>query len=204
MIDLKVLIVTVTPSYKEIKEETKKAVENLERESHIVDWLILTEQLEDAGDQWKVGPTIWHNLNKARRYAVTEGYDYFLSLEWDIVPPPHTLLTLISNHADVTIGLYPERPLKVGFDLGGKLLVCNSGNCIPEAEDKVKLGLPFQIKHGCGGLGCVLVHRKVLETTQFRWEWHGDLYEKQFKVVLDPRVLCSHIDRDGSIIRALI
>jgi len=201
MINLKVLIVTVTPSYKEIKEETKRAVENLERGNHVLDWLIVTEQFEDAGDEWRVSKTIWHNLEKARRIALTEGYDYLLSLEWDIVPPQDALLNLMSNKADVVIGLYPERPSKVGSYLGDKLLVYNPGNCVPEAEEKVRCGLPFQINRGCGGFGCLLINRDVMERTQLSWEWYGKVYEKGFKVAIDPRVLCCHVDRDGTIIK---
>lgn len=199
---MKVLIATVTTSYKDIRTETRNAVQNLERGGHVVDWLILTEQLEDAGDEWRVVSTIWHNLNKARKFALAEGYDYLLSLEWDIVPPPHALLTLMSNDADVAVGLYPERPSKV-HTLGGKLLVCNPGNSIPEAEEKVKLGMPFQITHGDAGLGCVLVNQKVMENHPFKWVrgWYQEMYKKGLKVVLDPRVLCYHVDRDGSIIK---
>jgi hypothetical protein len=201
MTDMKILIVTVTPSYKDIRGETKRAVENLERGSNIVDWLIVTEQFEDAGDEWRVSKTIWHNLEKARRVALMEGYDYLLSLEWDIVPPQGALLNLMDNKADVAIGLYPERPSKVGSYLGGKLLVYNPGNCVPEAEEKVRSGLPFQINRGCGGFGYLLINRDVMQSTKFSWEWYGNVYEKGFKVVIDPRVLCDHVDRDGTIVK---
>lgn len=202
----KVLIVTVTTSYGDVRAETRKALENLKRGEHVVDWIVLTEQLEDAGDEWTVGPTIWHNLNKARRFALKEGYDYLLSLEWDVVPPPDALLTLISDDADVAVGLYPERPSKVGSTLGGRLLVCNPGNSVPEAEEKVKLGIPFRITHGDAGLGCVLVNRTVMENHPFSWVrgWYKKIYEKKLRVLLDPRVLCCHVNRDGSVIKPII
>lgn len=200
---MKILIVTVTTSYRDIKGETKRAVENLEINNHIVDWLILTEQLNvDTGDEWKIGPTIWFNLEKARRYALTEKYDYMFILEWDVVPPEHTLLSLIDADADVAVGLYPERPTKVGEKYGGQLLQCCPWSNIPNAEELVLKGEPFEITEGEAGLGCVLIRRSAFEKVKFKWTraWYYDLYTLNLRVVLDPRVICGHVDRDGRLV----
>ena len=204
---LKILIVTVSLSIKYIREETRRALEALDTGDHIVDWIVLTEQLEDSEiythSEWTVGKTIRYNSNKARQFALENGYDYMFFIESDVIPPPHALLVLLENEVDIVSGLLAERVSKVGENI---LSVYMQG--LPGIREMVRAGKPFVFEHyqANTGRGCLLVSRRALEHPfQDSDGYYCEVMrEKGFKVWVDPRVACSHVDRDGSIMEPVL
>ena len=145
--------------------------------------------------------------NILREKCLKEGYDYFFSLEQDVVPAPDTLYRLLHHEKDVITGVVLNQTLSPD----GKKLVTvpmlweeypGDSEKMRYVEGK-KLLQPhsFEIK-GCS-LACTLISRKVLEKTSFRasLESFDDLLFCQdarllhFKIFVDPLVRPKHYTR---------
>ncbi|MFH1209366.1 MAG: glycosyltransferase [archaeon] len=159
--------------------------------------VIKDKYFENARDR------IVHSRNILRKKVLDEGYDYLLSLEQDIVPPKDVIERLLEHKKDIISGLYfylgdDKKTLLpvVWVHYEGKYarrLYLNevTGNRIIEAIT-------------CG-LGCVLIHRKVLEEIEFRyvkekpsWDdlWFSeDARTKGFKVYVDTSIKCKHYNK---------
>ena len=141
-----------------------------------------------------------HSRNLLRRYCLENNYDYFLSLEQDVVPPKDAIERLLKHNKEIVGGLY--------FYLGD--------------DNKTLLPMVWVHHHGeyarrlmfhevlndelievitCG-LGCVLIRKDALEKIRFRhvegeepWDdlWFcEDARDKGFKVYVDNGVRCKH------------
>lgn len=196
---MRILISTLTRQFCHVMKESLEAISKLETPC-ATDWIILTEQAYGDGDK-----TIGWKLNKARDIALkgfydfhlNDFYDFLLNVEDDIVPPPHALLELLKTSGDVCLGIYPERKSKVG---NTDWLVVQEWNKNPEAKQAITEMRDFEIK-GSGGMGCILISRRVLEKVEFPeclgfdHYWFSLLRHKNFKVVATPRVQCKHLER---------
>jgi len=138
--------------------------------------------------------------NILRRYCLENNYDYFLSLEQDVVPPKDIIEKLLKHDKEIVCGLY--------FYLGD--------------DDKTLLPMVWVHHHGefakrlrfhevpenelievitCG-LGCVLIKKETLDKIRFRYvegkePWDDvwfceDAREKGFKVYVDTGIRCKH------------
>jgi len=138
--------------------------------------------------------------NILRKYFLDNEYDYFLSLEQDVVPPKDVIERLLKHGKEITGGLYfylgddkktllPMLWVHYNDDYAKRLMF----NEIPENE---------LIEVVTCGLGCVLIKREVLEKIEFRhvkdeepWDdlWFcEDARKKGFKVYVDTSVKCKH------------
>jgi len=219
---IKVLIATVCPSLAEVKRETLDAVRSLDVKGLVVDWFIGTEQLDDAeavtGNPWTVGRTIAHNLNKALSLAKWEDYNYLWVLESDIVPAPDSLKLMLKDAvyspAHIVSALVPERPLKVASNIVQFLYYPKrdgTGHHDPTYQglDNLKhlclRGEPFTVKPKmrCNvGRCCLLITEELFKYKFVESDgvWIDKIRELGFTVVVDPRVKCLHVDRDGTLI----
>lgn len=133
-------------------------------------------------------------------------YDYFFSLEQDVIPPKDIIERLLSHNKKIVTGVYFMFRPEFGF--GNKvltpLLFTDEGNKeesrymrFDEVEDD-KL-----IKVRGSGLGCILINREVLETIEFRYDhknaafddmWFCEDARKQgFEVFCDTSLKCKHM-----------
>ena len=138
--------------------------------------------------------------NILRKYCLDNNYDYFLSLEQDVVPPKDIIEKLLKHDKDIVCGLY----FYLGDDdktLLPMVWVHHEGeyakrlNFNEVSENKL-------IEAITCGLGCVLIKKNVLEEIEFRhvkekspWDdlWFcEDAREKGFKVYVDTGVRCKH------------
>ena len=184
-----VLLVIVSQSIRHIDQRVWEAIQKMDRGSHVLDLLVATDQ-EPATDPNRL---IMNNLEKARHYAFQLGYHYVFIIENDIILPKHALISLMNLNADVAVGLYPERPSKVGTD---DFLVCMPWNGNKGARRHIERGKPFLLT-GRGGYGCVLISLRVLSTVKFPvgdMAWYDILHAEGFKVMCNPHVICFHID----------
>ncbi|MBI5391844.1 glycosyltransferase family 2 protein [Candidatus Woesearchaeota archaeon] len=55
-----------------------------------------------------VAESVIHGLNVLRQKALDKGYDYFLCLEQDVVPPPNIIELLLSAEKDLVTGIAPH------------------------------------------------------------------------------------------------
>lgn len=195
----KVLLVTVSQSVGHVAPAVSDAIQQLNRGSHVVDWLIVTEQDPPCDPNG----IIMQNLEKARHYAVQLAYDYMFIVENDVVVPKHALMSLM-NLGDVAVGLYPERPSKVGTD---EFLVCTPCNDNKDARKHIEKGKPFLLT-GRGGYGCVVIKYHVFSKIKFPigdMSWYDILHSEGFQVMCNPHVICFHIDHTAEgkpVIRA--
>lgn len=138
--------------------------------------------------------------NILRKYCIEKNYDYFLSLEQDVVPPRDVIEKLLEHDKEIVSALYfylgddkktllPMIWVHYKGEYAKRLMIDE----IPENE---------LIEAITSGLGCVLIKKNVLETIEFRhmkdeepWDdlWFcEDARAKGFKVYVDTTLKCKH------------
>lgn len=150
--------------------------------------------------------------NLLRRRVLEQGYDYFLSLEQDIISKPDLLQRLLSHNKKI-VGAYYSKPVDLTLrhrDTGElKKATIELPIIWLQEEDGIKRAMPQQVKNkgllqvGAMGLGCVLIHREVLEKVKFRYEKDKDAYDDMFfykdakesgyKIFLDSDLEVEHL-----------
>jgi GT2 family glycosyltransferase len=158
---------------------------------------------------------IAHSRNILREKVLKDGYDYFLSLEQDVIPPPDIIERLLSHNKKVITGVYftvyvmdgmqKMRPLvwKQDTENPDKIVFMND-------EVKAARGKTSALSQiAAAGVGCVLIHRSVLEKIKFRvanntyddipfWK---DCAANGFERCADLAIVCRHVvDINGQIL----
>lgn len=160
--------------------------------------------------------------NLLRKKALEEKYDYFFSLEQDIVPPPDVIERLLSHGKKIISGVY-YKPFKI-TDLDGTpgnpfSLFNNQGKPASEMnlpliwkktvfKDKIEYAdssfveKPRLIEIGAAGVGCLLIHKSVLEKIKFRFDpkqkafddmmFAEDVANNGFRMFADTSIKCMH------------
>lgn len=142
--------------------------------------------------------------NKCRLKALEDGYDYLLHLESDVFPPIDVIERLLAHKKPIVGALYHietgERSTLMIQQLE------EFGDAHRETNNLWETDLEFvngEVKKifSCG-LGCVLIHRSVLEKVQFRCDenspvhpdsfFYNDLDAKGIDVYVDTSIYCEH------------
>tara|TARA_Y100000310_G_C20497840_1_gene722432 strand:- start:47 stop:799 length:753 start_codon:yes stop_codon:yes gene_type:complete len=177
--------------------------------------------------------TVVDSRNILREEFLKTDFEYFLSLEQDVIPPPNAIKTLLANNARVVSGVYftlVEVNNKAALDpmafvsvtqewidkIKAKPDVYKEQYAELKKNDfdpkKIKRRLTFEevkepdvIEVNRVGLGCMLIHREVLEKFKFRYNPTGyddmtfcsDVLDNKWKILLDTSVKCKHfINKD--------
>ncbi len=160
---------------------------------------------------------ISESRNLLREKFLEGDYDYFLSLEQDVIPPKDILNRLIRHVKDAVSGVY--------YKYYGITITSNSkktGKAIKKGrtllplifkfsdeKDKMEIckleeveGEKFFKIRACG-LGCVLISKKVLEKIKFRSDpkldtfddflFCSDVIDNGFDIYADTSVKCKHL-----------
>lgn len=155
---------------------------------------------------------IVESRNKIRDYAIKNDFDYFLSLEQDIIVPPDVITKLLSHEKDIVSAFYTilmdftlkeedndeEKkaylPLPVVYFLDGDGMLKQANSF--EVVDK---GL---ISVGATGVGCMLISKKVFSEIRFRYEegkkafddifFCSDARKKGYEIFLDSDLKVEH------------
>lgn len=148
--------------------------------------------------------TAKHNLMKQQ--VLDEGFDALLTVEADIIIPPHAVQALVALNSDLAYGLYCSR--KEGMWLCFPVIEGFKARSLVENKVRAKRLFGTIIDSQGVGFGCTLIRRNVLETVTFRREennkfaddWHFALDVKAAGFVSKHHlgVVCGHVDRDGS------
>ncbi|MAG45301.1 MAG: hypothetical protein CMH63_00830 [Nanoarchaeota archaeon] len=144
--------------------------------------------------------------NILRQKTLEKGYDYFFSLEQDVLPPPNILQDLLKHNKQLITAIYfadnviPGQTLPQLIPLvyvleDPKTLSMRPLNNI-ELWDKQGL-----MEVVSAGLGCVLIHKDILKQVKFRYEkntfddrWFFiDIYHKKIPVFADTSLKCKHL-----------
>lgn len=155
----------------------------------------------------RVRERIVHGRNVLREIFLREKYDYFFSLEQDIVCPPDTIQRLLSHQKEVVGGVYYNK-----VQLGGKEQKTPVLMVYPDEESKKKLKaewvgftalFPSRLMEVASiGLGCVLIARSTMEKIAFRivendpafddMHFAIDLQKNNIPCYADTSILCEH------------
>ncbi len=150
--------------------------------------------------------TLAEARNALRKKALEGNYDFFLSLEQDVIPPENAIKKLISHNKDIVTGNYlvPKRINNKVFPVS-PVLIKRNGKFI--TADRGVLDSENLAEIEACGLGCVLISRKVLEKIKFRHEensrtWDDMFFSKDarqagFQIFLDPTIKCRHLIKRG-------
>jgi len=144
--------------------------------------------------------------NILREKALKEGYDYFLSLEQDVIPPSNVIEMMLRQKKDLLTGVYFLPKQK-----GDKVeLIATMWTLHPEDKTKkvdisndIILGKHL-LKISLCGLGCILISRKVLEKIKFRHDpsigdgiddvfFCHDARQQGFEIYADTSIKCKHL-----------
>ena len=144
--------------------------------------------------------------NILRQKVIDGNYDYFFSLEQDVIPPRDILERLISHNKKVITAVYfannaiPGETLSKLIPLAYILEDEKTLSMRPLNEEELwkNQGL---MKIVSAGLGCVLIHRNVLKEVKFRYDLNSfddrwfflDLYDKKIPVYADTSIKCKHL-----------
>ncbi len=148
--------------------------------------------------------------NMLRQYILENDYDYFLSLEQDVIPPPDVIERLLSHQKPVVSGVYyKDYVIKKGDTVTETIIMPllfrrRLDNSFIQLLERDVLE-PALLSVDIAGLGCVLIHRDVLEKVSFRYEpdqivfddfWFcQDLAKEHIPLYADTRVKCKHLLR---------
>lgn len=148
--------------------------------------------------------------NRMREVALNEGYEYLMFLEQDILPDLQTPALLLRHKKQICSALYfniiREGNPSVSYPGYNPMVWEYKDNRImtPPFE---KLFPPALMKFDGCGLGCVLVHRSVLEKIMFRYERDKPYFEEFYfmkdckthhlDIFVDTGVICHHYTRRG-------
>ena len=110
------------------------------------------------------------------RQKVLEGdYDYFLSLEQDVLPPENFIESLLKHNKEVITGVYfadniiPGKPLPELIPLVYVLENPETLSMRPLNQNEL-WEFPGLMEVISAGLGCVLIHKNVLKDIKFRYD----------------------------------
>lgn len=144
--------------------------------------------------------------NLLRENVLRNNYDYFFSLEQDVLPPPDILQKLLKHNKKLITAVYfannviPDKATRELIPLVYKLV--NKENLDMRSLNEEELWKDQRLHEVVSaGLGCLLIHRDILEKIKFRYEkntfddrWFFiDCYEKKLKVFADTSIKCKHL-----------
>lgn len=164
---------------------------------------------EDYPQETHVYENICKKFSYARNLALDNGYDFLLTVEFDMIVPPDALRRLMAVDADVVYGLYTTR--REQFRLRWLAFSFTSLRASiwwqnhPMKKLRKLWGHPV---YSAGvGFGCTLIRRRVLEKVPFRchpqhevandWMFAVDVQEAGFQQKHHFGVVCGHIMDDG-------
>ena len=147
---------------------------------------------------------IVHSRNLIKKYMVDNNYDYFLSLEQDVIPPEDVIERLLEAGKEIITGIYYSE-----YKMHGKPII--RPLIWKQVKDKPDM-IEFMTKEAesnevvevdvCG-LGCILISKKALEKIEFRVEedkgtfddvfFCMDAKKNGFKIYADTSLKCKHL-----------
>lgn len=143
--------------------------------------------------------------NLLRQHAIDNNYDYFFSLEQDVIPPKDIIERLLTHNKKVLTGVYFAHNVFKDKKLLIPLVYTSieDGKGLPSMRplNDAELLSNRLIKVVSCGLGCVLIHRNILRQIEFRYEentfddrWFCiDLYNKKIEIYCDTSIKCKHL-----------
>lgn len=148
-----------------------------------------------------------------RERVIAGGYDYFMSIESDVIPPHKNIIQTLINHDKwVVSAMYEIGPKGYSFLLLQHLKRINVEGVeqyAPAQMTHQMIGnfLDGTVKqiHACG-LGCTLIHRAIFDYISFRIDprskvhadsvFYQDLHNLNIPAFVDTSLICRHLRGD--------
>jgi len=148
--------------------------------------------------------------NMIREYMIENNYDYFLSLEQDVIPPRDIIERMLAHKKDVVTGVYFAMNFHKGKDQLMPLVWVDFNKETRRMFyiDDERLYSDKLIEIAASGLGCVLIHRAILKQFEFRYVkkenafddvwFYKDLRENNIRIFCDTSLKCKHLVKNWS------
>lgn len=165
---------------------------------------------------WRLGEddpkqTHYENLcakhNRMRARVLDEGFDALLSIEADMVVPADAVTRLAAVDADVAYGLYVSRSAYMWLLF--EQITPKGGASIVKTPARAAAVWGQVVPSAGVGMGCTLIHRRVLERVSFRldaagpfaddWQFALDVAAAGFRQAHDTAVVCGHVVKNGLV-----
>ena len=145
---------------------------------------------------------IVHSRNMIREKVLSGGYDYFFSLEQDVIPEKDAIERLIRHNKKIVSGVvYNNLPAGNEIKLMPMIYVqhpLDQTGLWYISEKELRKEQLVEVK-ACG-LGCVLIHRDMIKKIKFRYAkgfddmmFCKDAVELGFKIFADTSVKPKHL-----------
>jgi GT2 family glycosyltransferase len=145
---------------------------------------------------------IVQSRNMLREYALENDYDYFLSIEQDVIPEPDMIQTLLCHGKQIVSGIVFNN-LPVGHKLERMPMIYVEHPADPTGLwylSEKEWQKPQLIEVKACAFSCVLIHRDVLKKVEFRYEggfddmmFSFDAIQAGFKIYADTTVKPKHM-----------
>lgn len=200
-------VLVFTPYLDRVEPGTLEALTRLEWEGP----LSLLLQRDNPHGEDRVRNHL-HQYRQGREGFLSGKAEAMLIIEADILPPPNALQLLYGLQAELAYGIAVTRatPHVVNvFERYADPQARNVGESLTLRpalwEQALRKG---ETEVSGGGIACVLVRRHVLEAIDFRSEdgvwcdtfFTRDCYAAGYSMKASARVLCGHVDRDGTVL----
>jgi len=142
--------------------------------------------------------------NLIREYALKNNYDYFFSLEQDVIPPKDIIERLLEAKKEIIAGVYYTE-----YKIKGKQVIRPlmwekvNEETLQFMTDQAETNQVVNVD--VTGLGCIMISRKVLEKVKFRVEKENEAFDDLFfcvdaekngyKIYVDTSIKCKHLIR---------
>jgi GT2 family glycosyltransferase len=159
---------------------------------------------------------IVRSRNLLLQKALGRGYDYFFSLEQDVIINPDTLKKLLAHNKPIVSGYYANRRViqmrnnKTG-DMHRQMIELPVAYMKTGGEE-VKRAHPDQLRNkglvevGAVGMGCLLLAKDVLQKIRFRYDpekesfddmhFSDDALKLGYKLYVDGDTIATHLHKD--------
>lgn len=146
--------------------------------------------------------------NKLVDLVLREKYDYFFSLEQDIVPPPDVIERLMSHSKDIVSGVYfvgkrDEKGVRLEAVAYKKKVKIGDVEGFPVFSFDELMPSRLVGNLAFTGVGCLLIKKEVLKKIRFRYDLNieacddrffgEDARKNGFEIFLDTSMFCSHM-----------
>tara|TARA_Y100000310_G_C20692725_1_gene823394 strand:- start:2536 stop:4029 length:1494 start_codon:yes stop_codon:yes gene_type:complete len=173
------------------------------------------EKIQDVGLKVEQTPyrkkardRIVESRNLLKKRTLKGNYDYMFSLEQDVIPEPDILKKLLSHDKKIISGFYFSPQKLMNGDVAIKPIIFKFhkkegkwGTCRMLTKDETWSDELMNIAY-CG-VGCLLVHKDVLEKVTFRYKDDKDATDDKyfcydarkadFEIWADASVKCKHL-----------
>lgn len=190
------------PTFENIEPDTFKSVYGLDKCGH------------DVLFNFVRGYDCAQARNAIAAEALTDGYDYVLMVDSDIILPSDALAHLLNPEAEICLGVYPRKRTFTGqtelFRTGQQDFNDLNNLSVEEIESLRKAGI-HRLEIAGGGMGCALIRTEVFRRIPFPQFLYitypnGDVLSEDLafcceavrkgcRIYADTRVRCGHVEK---------